>query len=179
LTTSFTIAPLLIHEDHSKPFVLKTDVFDFAVGAMKVLKHYKGQHSTLRVMFMWNIHDFLAYKLFSGYVLTCGPTTDSQSSRKLKKVIYCGSHHYMPIIHPYWLVWSDFNEKIENKFSPIQVSASNTIKWDMEQKTWLQGLRNRLGAKRDLVYKHGIKWHNIMFKLPYWEISVASQNCKI
>jgi hypothetical protein len=109
---------------------------------------------------------------------TCGPTIDSWSLRKLKNVIYCGNHHYLWIIHPYWLVWSDFNEEIENKVSPIQASASNTIKWNMEQKTWSQGLRNRLGAKHDLIYKHGIKWHNIMFKLPYWEIGVTSQNCK-
>ncbi len=114
----------------------------------------------------------------SCWMPTCGLTTNFQSSRKLKNVIYCGSHHYLPITHPCWLVWNDFNEEIENKVSPIQVSASNTIKWDMEQKTWLEGLRNRLGAKHDLVYKHGIKWHNIKFKLPYWEIGIASQNCK-
>jgi hypothetical protein len=31
LKISFTIAPLLIHANPSKPFVLKTDVFNFAI----------------------------------------------------------------------------------------------------------------------------------------------------
>jgi hypothetical protein len=36
------IASLLTHEDPSKPFVLKMDVFNFVIGVVKVLKHYKG-----------------------------------------------------------------------------------------------------------------------------------------
>lgn len=47
-----------------------------------------------------------------------------------------------------------------------------------EQRTWLQGSRNRIGAKQDPVHKNGIKQHNIMFKLPYWEVILVSQNIK-
>jgi hypothetical protein len=32
LKASFTIAPLLIHANFSKPFVLEVDIFDFIVG---------------------------------------------------------------------------------------------------------------------------------------------------
>jgi hypothetical protein len=34
LQASFTTTPLLIHVNPSKPFVLETDVFDFALGAI-------------------------------------------------------------------------------------------------------------------------------------------------
>jgi hypothetical protein len=34
LEASFTIAPLLIHANLSKPFVLETNVFDFALGVI-------------------------------------------------------------------------------------------------------------------------------------------------
>jgi len=34
LKTSFTTAPLLIHTDASKPFVLQTNVFDFVIGVI-------------------------------------------------------------------------------------------------------------------------------------------------
>jgi hypothetical protein len=34
LKASFTIAPLLIHVNPSKPFVLEMDIFDFALGAI-------------------------------------------------------------------------------------------------------------------------------------------------
>ncbi len=34
LKVFFTIAPLMIHVDTSKPFALKMDVFDFAIGAV-------------------------------------------------------------------------------------------------------------------------------------------------
>jgi hypothetical protein len=47
---------------------------------------------------------------------------------------------------------------------------------ERSEKARLQGLRNRAGAKQDRVHKHGIKQHNIMFKLPYWEVSLVSQN---
>jgi hypothetical protein len=57
---------------------------------------------------------------------------------------------------------------------PMQVVVSKIIKWGEECKAWLQCRKNGAGAKEDLVHKHGIKQHSIMFKLPYWEISSLS-----
>jgi len=63
-----------------------------------------------------------------------------------------------------------------NTIVPIQVVASNIVKWGEEHKAWLQCHKNGASAKEDIVHKHGIKRHNIMLKLPYWEISSLNQN---
>jgi len=62
--------------------------------------------------------------------------------------------------------------------APMRGVALDIIKWGKECKAWLQGHKNKVGAKEDLVHKHGIKQHNIMFKLPlpYWEVSSLNQN---
>jgi hypothetical protein len=59
---------------------------------------------------------------------------------------------------------------------PMQVVASNIVKWGEEHKAWLQCHKNGASAKEDIVHKHGIKRHSIMLKLPYWEISSLNQN---
>lgn len=59
---------------------------------------------------------------------------------------------------------------------PMQVVASNIVKWGEEHKAWPQCHKNGASAKEDIVHKHGIKRHSIMLKLPYWEISSLNQN---
>jgi hypothetical protein len=144
---------------------------------------HQGATFNLKAMSMWSIHEFLTYGLFVGCVTEgfvgcppCGPTTKSRSFKKFKKVVYCGNHCYLPRNHPYLRAWGDFNGETWNRVRPIHVTTTNTIKCGKEWKTWLQGLRNRIGAKQDLIHKHGIKQHNIMFKLPCWEVSLVSQN---
>jgi len=60
---------------------------------------------------MWSIHDFLAYGLFAGCVSkghvgcpSCGPTTEVHFSRKLKKMIFCGSWPYLLPINKFKLL---------------------------------------------------------------------------
>ncbi len=60
------------------------------------------------VMCMWNIHNFLAYGLFARCVtkglvvwLPFAPTTKSQSCKKFKKDVYCGSFCYLLRNHFY------------------------------------------------------------------------------
>jgi hypothetical protein len=60
--------------------------------------------------------------------------------------------------------------------APMQVVALDIIKLGRECKAWLQGHKNKVGAQEDLMPKHGIKQHSIMFKLPYWEVSSLSHN---
>jgi hypothetical protein len=60
--------------------------------------------------------------------------------------------------------------------APMQVVALDIVKWGKECKFWLQCRINRVGAKEDPMHKHGIKRHNIVFKLPYWEVSSLGQN---
>jgi hypothetical protein len=62
----------------------------------------------LRTICIWSVHDFPTFGLFAGCVMKghkgcppCGPTTKARSSKKLNKIIYCGSCHYLPINHPY------------------------------------------------------------------------------
>jgi len=57
---------------------------------------------------MWRIHDFPAYGLFARCMTKglvgcppCGPIIESQSSKKLKNVVYWGSCCYFPRNHPY------------------------------------------------------------------------------
>jgi hypothetical protein len=65
---------------------------------IQVFDAYSRVTFTLKAMCMWSIHDFLAYRLFAGCVtkghMGCPPcdlATESQSSRKLKKILYCGN----------------------------------------------------------------------------------------
>jgi hypothetical protein len=69
---------------------------------------HQGGTFSLKAMCMHNIHTILAYGLFVGCVtkglvgrLPCGPTTKSQSSTKLKKVVYCRSSCYLLRNNPY------------------------------------------------------------------------------
>jgi hypothetical protein len=65
LKVSFTIAPLLIHVNPSKPFVLETDTFDFTIGAIfsklgeDNLLHHVGfrSHKFSPTKINYDIHD--------------------------------------------------------------------------------------------------------------------------
>jgi hypothetical protein len=131
----------------------------------------------LQAMCKWSVHDFLAFRLFARCVTKghkgcppCDPTTKSRSSKKLKKIIYCGSHHYLPKNHPYWCNKNDFNDKTIIRNAPTWVFTSDTIKWTQEQELWLKWPKNRVGGKLDPIQKNGIKCLSSMFKLPYWEV---------
>jgi len=74
----------------------------------KALDSYQGATFNLRAMFMWSMHDFVAYGLFARCVTNglvgcppCGPIMESWSSRKFKKVVYWGSCCYLPRSHLY------------------------------------------------------------------------------
>ncbi len=143
---------------------------------------FQGETFNLRATCIWNINDFPIYGLFVGCVTKglvgcppCGLAIESWSFKKLKNIIYYGNR-YLPRSHPFRWAQNAFNGEIENKVAPQWVTASETIRWGKEQKTWLQSARNKAGAKYDLVHRRGIKWHNIMFKLPYWKVSRANQN---
>ncbi len=106
----------------------------------------------------------------------CGPSTESWSSKKLKKVVYYGNRCYLPRNHPYQWTQGAFNGETRSRVAPICIIVTDTIKWGKEREAWLQGSRNRVGAKHALFHKHDIKWHSTMFKLMYWEVSIAQ--CK-
>jgi hypothetical protein len=69
---------------------------------------YLNAKFNLKAMCIQNIHDFSTYGLFVGCVIKghmgcplCGPTIDSKSSKKLKKMVFCGTCKYLPKSHPY------------------------------------------------------------------------------
>jgi hypothetical protein len=97
----------------------------------------------------------------------CGPTTKAWSSRKLKKMLYCGSCRYLPKSHPYQKVHTTFNGEIKLKVTHVCVSRKDVINWAIEQKTWLQGPQNKASGKFDPIHKHGVKCLSIMFQLSY------------
>jgi tRNA G10 N-methylase Trm11 len=141
-------------------------------GITIVLKFFicfRGATLNLRAMCIWSIHDFLAYGPFARCVIKglvgCPPyglATKSRHSRKLKKVIYCGSRWYLPWTHPYRQVRSAFNGEMENRGALVWVTTLDTMKWVKEWEVWLQGPHNKYGSKHDHVHKHGIKRHSIM-----------------
>ncbi len=101
----------------------------------------------LKVMCMWNIHDFPTYRLFTRSVTKglvgcpfCGPTIEFQSLKKFEKVIY---YCYLPKSHPYRRAHDMFNGEIDNQITFICIITSNTIKWGKKWKTWLQGFKNK------------------------------------
>lgn len=49
-------------------------------------------------------------------------------------------------------------------------STSNVIKWALEQKLWLEGSKNQLSGKLNLVQKNNIKRLSNIFNLPYYEV---------
>jgi len=50
------------------------------------------------------------------------------------------------------------------------VFALDIVKWAQEWELWLEGPKNRVSGKLDLIHKNGIKHLNNMFQLPYWEV---------
>jgi len=103
----------------------------------------------------------------------CGPSTKSRSSRKLKKLLYCGSQCYLPRNHSYRKAWVAFNGGRKLKTTPTRVTVTNIIQWGTEWESWLHGPRNKTSAKLDPVHKLGIKWISIMFQLPFWEVKIV------
>ncbi len=72
-----------------------------------------------------------------------------------------------------------FNGEMENRVVHVWVTTLDTMKWGKEWEVWLQGPWNGSSSKHDHLHKHGIKWHSIMFKLPYWEVSLFQPNHRI
>jgi hypothetical protein len=98
-----------------------------------------GEKFNLPIMCIWNVHGFPTYGLFESCVekghIRCPPyglATKSHSSRKLKKMLYCGSLHYLPWNHLYKHNQTTFNREIKIKVPPMWVFASYIIKWAME-----------------------------------------------
>jgi hypothetical protein len=93
----------------------------------------------LQTTCIWGVHDFLMYGLFASCVMKghvkcppCGLATYSHSSKKLKKMIFCGSCHYLPRSHPYQCNKHVFNGEIEMRVPPTQVSTLDIVKWAKE-----------------------------------------------
>jgi hypothetical protein len=88
---------------------------------------------------MWSIHDFLAYGLFAGCVTKghmgcppCSLTIESQSSRKLNKILYCGNQCYLPRNHLYWRAQTTFNGETEFKAALERVTTAEIVQWGIE-----------------------------------------------
>jgi hypothetical protein len=125
---------------------------------------YLGAKFNLKTICMWSIHDFSTYDLFAQCVrkgqVGCPPcvaTTKSQSSKKLKKMVYCGTRRYLPQSHPYRWAKMAFNGKAKIIAAPIQMFITTIIEGAKVREIWLANPLNRARGKLDLVHKHGIK----------------------
>ncbi len=76
-------------------------------------------------IFMWAIHDLLAYGLLLGKVtkgykgcMACGLNTCNRHSKKLCKSTYIDHHRWLTLDHPYQRNANDFNGKFERRLAP-------------------------------------------------------------
>ncbi len=145
---------------------------------LKLMIHYTGNiqlESYVYVEYTWLISLWIVCKMC--FQRSCGmpilwPNYKSSFFKEMKENDLLWES---ALSTPYQQVHTTFNGETKNMVAFVQLIASNIVKLGKEQKTWLQGPWNKVGSKHDLVHKHGIKWHNIMFKLLYWEVSITSQ----
>ncbi len=116
-----------------------------------------GAKFNLKAICMWNIHDFPTYGLFTRCVTKgqvgcppCGVAIEFQSSKKLKKMVYCGTCRHLPWSHPYKWAKMAFNGKTKTRATPIQVSIITIIERAEERKIWLANPWNRIGGSLTL-----------------------------
>lgn len=134
---------------------------------------------TLRGMLLWTIHDYPAYGLVSGCATKgyqgcpiCGPQVDSRFSKSLRKNIFQGHRRYLPQNHHFRFMRDAFNGKEEHRGKPCRVSGIEHKRRGEARERWLAA-GGTPGSENDPLKRNGVKRHSVLFKLPYWDVSVS------
>lgn len=114
------------------------------VPTIEVTRSKGSQRFLLKGIFIWNIHDYLAYGLFAGCQIKgymtcplCGPNVDTRWSSHLKKNVYLGQRHYLVRHHPYRKNRVNFNGLVEHRRAPIWMPLSDFPRRVKEKEEWL------------------------------------------
>jgi hypothetical protein len=163
-----------------QPLVEELKKLWIGVPIVDVTMLVRSQSFSLRAICMWNIHDYLAYGLFTrcqvkGYMATplCGPNLETKRSFQLKKNLYQGHWRYLGRHHPYRRNHAALNGKLEPRLAPIQMSIVDFLARVEECEEWLN-MKSMwaIKDKDDLVHVHGVKIKNIFFYLLYWQVEI-------
>jgi hypothetical protein len=123
---------------------------------------------------MWTIHDYPIYGLVASCVhqgykacAICGPNLTSCHSQELNKVVYEGSHHWLPSNHPYRKNHNPthFNGIKEHMLKLQPMIATNTLKRVAEYEARV-GARNMSGSRGDPSKFTRIKCCSALYNLP-------------
>ena len=135
----------------------------------------------MKVMLIFCTHDFPAYGMVAGVVTKgyigcpiCGPNTVSRRSQFLKKNVYDNqARRHLPIGHPLRSNTRDFHGAPEFRTAPPRVTGEEVIAYAEHRQRWLDG-GGQPGAPGDPVRTTGVKRRSILFRLPYWEVTVLT-----
>ena len=135
----------------------------------------------LRAMLIWTMHDFPGYGTVGGFVHQgfaacswCGEELGAEHSTELRKCTFGGTRRWLPKDHLYRSkgMKEHFNGCIENRSKPREVTVEDQIRHAVEYEAW-KAAGNRDGAAGDPSKVHGVKRLSILYRLPYWKVSVA------
>ena len=147
----FYLAPL-----HEELLMLWQGVWAYDVAAIN------GNQRFLRhIILRWTLHDFLAVGLFSRCVTkgykpcpNCGQHSIARHSKSMQ--IYTCHRRLLARSHHYWKKKSWLDGKVERRTKPRALLTYEIIKNARKWDEWITR-GGKVGAKRDPVYKHGMK----------------------
>jgi hypothetical protein len=106
-----------------------TTIVEWSPNIWFIFKGKLQLTSNMHLECAWFSNVRIVYSCLHVMCPPCGLATYSHSSKKLKKMIFCGSHHYLPRSHSYERNKNSFNGETEMKGPPTRVSTSNIVKW--------------------------------------------------
>ena len=150
------------------------------VPAHDVSKDAGNRDFTLRAMLLWTIHDFPGYGTVGGFSHQgyaacpwCGVDLGAEHSTELGKQTYAGTRRWLPEGHPYRSeeMKDHFNGSVETRPKPRAVTVEEQIRHALECEAWKAGGCVG-GAAADPSKKYSLKRLSILFRLPYWKVSL-------
>lgn len=151
------------------------------VPAHDVTKDAGEKAFQLRAMLLWTIHDFPGYGTVGGFCHQgyaacpwCGEHLGAEHSIELSKQTYGGTRRWLPEDHPYRSegMKDHFDGLMENRSKPRAVTVEEQMQHALQCEAW-KAAGNREGAAGDPSKIFGLKRLSILFRLPYWRVSVS------
>jgi hypothetical protein len=170
-----------VFDVYLEPLVEELEELWAGVPAHDIGKEVGQKAFQLRAMLLWTIHDFPGYGTVGGFSHQgyaacpwCGQDLGAEHSTELSKHTYGGTRRWLPEDHPYRSeeMKDHFNGHIENRPKPRTVTVEEQIHHALQYEAWKAG-GNRVGAVGDPSKIFGLKRLSILFRLPYWKVSVC------
>ena len=152
------------------------------VPTYDVSKEAGSRSFQLRAMLLWTIHDFLGYGTVGGFSHQgyaacpwCGVHLGAEHSTELGKCTYGGTRRWLLEDHPYRSerMKDHFNGAQETRSKPPAITMEEQLQHALDCKAW-RAAGHRDGTAGDPSKVHGVKRLSILYRLPYWKVSVPS-----